>query len=97
MLLAVPLDLLVVGHLGTLDVVVGRENARGGQQRRGKKRERDILHDTRVSGNRGFVKRDFGGGICYTACVAGPWCSWPNTPPCQGGDRGFKSRRPRQI
>ena len=24
-----------------------------------------------------------------------PWCSWPNTPPCQGGDRRFESARGR--
>src|SRR5690348_9527230 len=27
---------------------------------------------------------------------AGPWCSWPNTPPCHGGDRRFESGRARQ-
>ena len=25
----------------------------------------------------------------------GAWCSWPNTRPCQGRDRGFESRRSR--
>ena len=25
----------------------------------------------------------------------GSWCSWPNTPPCHGGDRRFESGRAR--
>ena len=29
-------------------------------------------------------------------CNAGSWCSWPNTPPCHGGDRRFESGRARQ-
>lgn len=27
----------------------------------------------------------------------GSWCSWPNTPPCHGGDRRFESGRARQF
>ena len=34
-------------------------------------------------------------GMQYKAM--GSWCSWPNTPPCHGGDRRFKSGRARQV
>gem|GEM_PF-5456985 len=39
-------------------------------------------------------------GIAWAARSArrkAPWCSWPNTPPCQGGDRRFESARGRHL
>lgn len=35
--------------------------------------------------------------VAQTTSNTGSWCSWPNTPPCHGGDRRFESGRARQI